>query len=169
MKNILIIFALFTLGLPAQDGISVALLQDVKLGLGMDKAHGNTSPTLDVLASLTLEGKQFTYHYFSVQAQYEHANLSSGYFSRYSVNALWNYNQLILENLEFAYGFGLGMINRKHQEGLGSYSGTIELSYKIAKRWGVVLKNEWVRRPDLQTPKTAYNLSLGLKLKLVEL
>ncbi|MCP4984923.1 MAG: hypothetical protein GY928_02305 [Colwellia sp.] len=164
MKKLIIII-LFTVTTQSQNGISFSVLQDVKLGLGMDKKHLNNNPTLDLLLNVNLEGKQYEYYFFAIQMQYEHAELHSGYLKRYSVHGMWNLNPLILPKLQIGFGFGLGMINREGQYGNGSYSGTIELSYPILKNLSVISKNEWVRRSDLETPKTGYNLSVGLRYK----
>lgn len=164
MKKILIIIAIFTLNIQAQNTISFSVLQDIKLGLGMDEEHGNIGFTPDVILNVNLEGKQFEWYYFSMQVQYEHAELSSGYFKRYSVHGIWNLNQLIIPKMEVGLGVGLGMINRKEAEGIGSYSGTIDISYPITKKLHVILKNEYVRRPLIDAFR--YNLSAGLKYKL---
>jgi hypothetical protein len=167
MKKIFLIsIMLFGLNINAQERLSFSVLQDVKLGLGLDKKHLNDKPTLDLIANFTMEGKQFEWYYFSIQMQYEHAFLYSGYFSRYSINGIWNFNRLFIDKLEIGAGIGLGMINRHQNEGNGSYSGTIEISYPITKRLFIVNKNEWVRRTDLQTPKLGYNSSLGIKFKI---
>lgn len=164
MKKLLIIIAIFTLNIQAQNTISFSVLQDIKLGLGMDEEHGNIGFTPDVILNVNLEGKQFEWYYFSMQVQYEHAELSSGYFKRYSVHGIWNLNQLIIPKMEVGLGVGLGMINRKEAEGIGSYSGTIDISYPITKKLHVILKNEYVRRPLIDAFR--YNLSAGLKYKL---
>tara|TARA_R110002049_G_scaffold4063_2_gene29296 strand:- start:7195 stop:7728 length:534 start_codon:yes stop_codon:yes gene_type:complete len=161
----LILFMLSVYKCNAQDGISFSVLQDVKLGLGMDKKHMNPNPTLDIIVNMNWEGKQYDYYYFTVQTQYERANLHDGYFSRYSVHGIWNLNTLILPKLKLGFGVGIGMIHRPNTGGLGSYSGTLDVSYPIAKKLSVIAKNEWVRRPDLITPKLGYNLALGLNYK----
>lgn len=165
IKKYLIITSIFlTLSATSQDKISFSVLQDVKLGLGMDKEHGNFGYTPDIIINANLEGKQFEWYYFSMQVQYEHAELSSGYFKRYSVHGMWNFNQLIIPKLEIGVGVGLGIINRKTAEGLGSYSGTIDVSYPITKKLSVIIKNEYVRRPLINSFR--YNLSGGLKYNI---
>ncbi len=161
MKNLLILLSLISINLHSQESISFSLLQDVKLGLGMDSEHGNTGFTPDVIINMNWEGKQFEYYYFSIQSFYEHAELSSGYFKRYGVNGIWNLNRLIVDKLEIGIGVGLGMINRPNAAGLGSYSGAIDISYPIYKNLSVIVKNEYVRRPLLDAFR--YNLSAGLK------
>lgn len=158
---------LFSLSLNAQDGISVGMFQDIKLGLGMDKEHSNDKPTLDLLLNVSLEGKQMTYYYFSVVPFFEMANLHGGDYKRYGVNLVWNFNRLIVEGLEIGVGAGIGVIHRP--ESYASYSFTADLSLPILKTVSVALKNEFVRRSELKTPKTGYNLSLGIKVKLVKL
>lgn len=152
--------------LTAQDKITISLLQDAKLGLGLDKKHKNTSPTLDILINVNLEGMQFEHYYFCMQMQYEYANLYDGYYSRYGVNAIWFFNQLIIPKLKIGAGAGLHMINRHKNEGNGSYSFTFEFHYPIVKNLFIVNKNEFVRRSDLFTPKLGYNLSIGLNYSL---
>lgn len=165
MKKIILLISLITLSTQAQDGLSVSILQDFKLGVGADKKHGNDKPTMDLIINVNWEGKQKEFHFFALQLQYERANLHDGYLSRYSVNAIWNLNALILPKLQIGFGIGLGMIERPDNPGNGSYSGLIELSYPISRNLSVITKNEWVRRSELKTPKTGYNLSGGLKYK----
>lgn len=169
MKKLLIILTLISFNLNAQDGISFSVLQDAKLGLGMDKKHLNTNPTLDLIVNMNWEGKQFEYYYFAIQTQFETANLHDGNFKRYSVHGIWNLNTLIVPKIKLGFGIGLGIIHRPLSGGLGSYSGTLDISYPIAKNWNVIAKNEWVRRPDLATPKLGYNLAFGLTYKPIHL
>lgn len=169
LKNYLIIALMFIMVFAykchAQEGISISVLHDVKLGLGLDKEHNNGKSVMDLIVNVNLEGKQFEYHYFALQLQYERANLQDGYFNRYGVNAMWNLHSLIIPKLKLGFGAGLHMIERPDTGGLGSYSGTIELSYPIVKDLYIIAKNEWLRRPDLITPKLGYNLSAGLNYK----
>ncbi|WP_341217072.1 hypothetical protein [uncultured Wocania sp.] len=165
IRNILIILSMFfmTFLATAQDQISFSILQDAKLLVSGDKL-GNEPLTTDLIFNMNWEGKQYDYYYFSIQTQYEHANLNGGYFRRYSVHGIWTLNSLLLPKLEIGFGAGIGMIHR-NSEGMGSYSGTIDLSYPITKKLYATVKNEWVRRSDLNTPQLRYNLAIGLKYK----
>lgn len=167
IRNYLVLLFMFLMVLcsNAQDGISVSVLQDFKLGLGLDKEHNGGKSVMDLIVKVNMEGKQFEYYYFAMQVQYERANLQSGYFSRYGVNAIWNLNSLLVPKLKLGFGIGLHMIERPNTGGMGSYSGTLELSYPITKKLALIVNNEWLRRPDLVTPKTGYNLSGGLTYK----
>lgn len=162
-KLIILVTTLITINLQAQDQISFSVLQDAKLLVNGDN-RGNSPGATDLIFNMNWEGKQFDYYYFSIQTQYEHANLRGGYFRRYSVHGIWTLNSLLLPKLEIGFGAGLGMIHRNSQ-GMGSYSGTIDLSYPITKKLYASLKNEWVRRSDLNTPQLRYNLAIGLKYK----
>ena len=166
-KQIIIIAILIVLAFKcnAQDGLSISVLHDVKLGLGLDKEHGNDKPTLDYIIVFNMDGKQFEWYYFSVQTYYEHAELSSGYFKRYGFNTTWTLNELIVPKLKLGFGMGLGAIHRHLSGGMLTYSGVLEVSYPILKNIDLISRNEWVRRPDLITPKLAYNLSIGIKYK----
>jgi hypothetical protein len=114
MKKYALILLMFLLTFLAtsQEGISISILQDVKLGLGMDKEHGNDTPTTDLIFNVNLEGMQLEYYYFAMQVQYEHANLSGGYLRRYSVHGIWNFNQLIVPKLTVSPAIGVGAIHR---------------------------------------------------------
>lgn len=171
MKKYIIILLMFLMAYlaKAQEGISFSVLQDVKLGLGMDKKHGNDSPTMDIIVNMNFEGKQFEWYYFSMQTQFEKANLSSGDYYRYSVHSIWTLNKLIIPKLRIGLGCGLGVIHRPLSGGLLSYSGTMDISYTIFKNTGLTIKNELVRRPDLPNKKIGYNLSFGLTFKLINL
>ena len=151
----------------SQEKIQFGTYQDIKLGFGQDEEHGNVSPTLDLLLNVSLEGKQFKYYYFSIVPFFEMANLHSGDFKRYGVSLMWNFNRLLIERLEIGIGTGFGVIHRP--ESYASYSFTADLSCLIAKGISLGLKNEWVRRSELKTPKLAYNLSIGIKLNLIKL
>lgn len=166
MKKLLILISLISFNLHAQDGLSFSVVHDIKLGLGMDKVHNDGKATTDFIIAMNFEGKQFEYYYFNMQTYFEHASLKSGYFRRYGVNALWNFNTLILPKLKLGFGGGMGVIHRQNTGGLLSYSGIIEVSYPISKHLFIMQRNEFVRRPDLETPRTGYNLSIGINYKI---
>lgn len=150
----------------AQERVSIIALHDVKLGLGLDKDHNNGKSVLNGIMGMNLEGKQKEYYYFSMHPFYEYANLQETNYHRYGVNAQWNFNRLIVDNLTVSPAFGLGMINRKGNEGNGSYQFLIDLSYLILKDLEIISRSEYVYRSDLETSKLGYNLSIGLKYKL---
>lgn len=168
IRNYLIIALMFCMAYcsDAQDRISISTLHDIKLGLGLDKKHNNGKSVLNGIIAVNLEGKQKEWYYFSVQPFYEYANLQESNYHRYGVNAQWNFNRLIIDNLTVSPAFGFGMINRKGNEGNGSYQFLVDLSYPILKDLEIISRNEWVYRSDLKTPKTGYNLSIGLKYKI---
>lgn len=151
----------------AQDGISASVLHDTKL-LFMGDDKGNPAGTTDVILNVNLEGKQFAWYYFGLQAQYEHANLKGGYLRRYSVHGMWYFNRLVVPNLTIGVGVGPAVL---HRPGMGkySYSFTSDVSYKLTKNLDFIIKNEWVRRTDLEVNATRYNLSAGLKYKFLNL
>jgi hypothetical protein len=166
IKNILAIIAMFLMVFTstAQDQISFSVLQDAKFLISGDDI-GNKAGTVDLIFNMNWEGKQFEYYYFSIQTQYETANLNGGSFKRYSAHGVWTLNALLLPELEIGFGAGIGMIHRETASTY-SYSGTIDLSYPITKKIFFTLKNEWVRRSDLNTPELRYNLAAGLKYKI---
>ena len=89
MKTYTLIIALFTTCITtSQTGISFSVLQDVKLGLGLDEEHGNDKPTRDLIINMNWQGNQFEHYYFALQTQFETAALSGGYFKRYSVHGI---------------------------------------------------------------------------------
>ena len=168
LKNILVIVFMFLLtwASTAQEGISFSVLQDVKLGLGLDKEHNNDKPTLDIIALMNWEGKQQTHYYFAIQTLFEHAQLSSGDLTRYGVNGVWNFNQLIVENLTVSPSLGIGVLRRPNSGGLLTYSLGCETSLKVLKNVSIVLRNEWFKRPDLKNKKLGYNLAFGINYKI---
>lgn len=149
----------------SQEQLTFGIYQDVKLGLGMDKEHGNDKPTFDMIFNVNMEGNQFEYYYFSVQAQYEHADLYGGKFDRYGVNLMWNFNKLIIDDLTASFGFGGHVISRPWIDGMLSYSILNELSYEINDFLDVSLKNEFVKRSDLLNNKLGFNMYFGFKIK----
>ena len=168
--KIIVVFIILLLGgmclMNAQERISLTALHDLKLGFGLDDEHNNGKSVLDVIIAVDLEGKQFEWYYFSMQPFYEYANLQETNYHRYGVNAKWNFNKLIVDKLVVSPGFGIGMINRKGNEGNGSYQFLVDLSYPIIKDLHFIVRNEYVRRSDLLTPKLGYNVSVGVKFKL---
>jgi len=169
MKKLLILISLIFFDLHAQNGISFSVLHDGKLGLGLDEKHKNDGPTLDLIVNMNWEGKQFQQYYFAIQTQFETANLYDGHFKRYSVHGIWNFNRLVVDRLNVGIGVGIGAIHRDNSDGLGNYSFTLEASYPIFKNFSAIIKNEWVRRPDLATPKLGYNLGFGFTFKPIHL
>ncbi|WP_372938754.1 hypothetical protein [Seonamhaeicola sp.] len=168
MKKVIILF-LFSTTIFAQNGISFAVHQDIKLGLGLDKQHMNDTPTLDIIVTANLEGKQFEYYYFAIQPLYERANLHESKFIRYGFNTIWNFNKLVVPKLTVGIGLGFSMIERDYSSCYRTYSATADIRYPIAKNLDLTLKNEWLQRPDLITPKLCYNLSFGLTFKPIHL
>lgn len=159
-KLYLLLFTLFTLTLYSQENIRVGLFQDGSL-LVSDDTHGNTSPTIDMMLSFDLQGKQFSSYYFSMRTQMEFADLYSGKFYRYSVIPMWNFNGLDVDGVEVGIGGGIGMIHKNGGASM-SYSIVAELSYPFAEDWRVGLRNEWVHRSELETKPLRYNLSFGV-------
>lgn len=149
----------------SQEQITFGIYQDVKLVLGMDKEHLNDKPTFDMVFNLNLEGNQFEYYYFSIQAQYEHSDLYGGKLDRYGVNLMWNFNKLIIDDLTASFGFGGHVISRPWIDGMATYSLLNELSYEIFDFLDLSIKNEWVKRNDLPNKKIGYNLYFGVKIK----
>ncbi|WP_428743201.1 hypothetical protein [Tenacibaculum sp.] len=168
MKKYLILILMFTITYTchSQDGLSFTVLQDIKLGLGMDKDHGNDRPTPDFIIAMNFEGKQFEWYYFSMQSYFEHASLSSGYFRRYGVNATWTLNQLVINKLKISVGGGIGVIHRKDSGGMLTYGVLSEISYPVTKHFSMVLRNEINTSPDLPNKDARYNLSLGFNYEI---
>ena len=159
-KLFILLFTLFTLSVFSQEKIRVGLFQDGSL-LVSDDTHGNTAPTIDMILSIDLQGKQFSSYYFSIRPQFEFADLYSGKFYRYSVISMWNFNTLDVDGVEFGIGTGIGMIHKNGGASM-SYSFVAELAYPFAEDWRVGLRNEWVHRSELETKPLRYNLSFGV-------
>lgn len=164
-KNILVL--LITLSFygfsNGQDKIGISILHDGKLGLGIDTKYGNDKPTIDFLAIASLQGKQYKDYYFSLNPLFEYADLHGGKFYRYGVNAMWNFNNLVVDKATISAGVGAHMINRERQYAKATWSTSFDLSYEIIKHLSLVVHNEWIERVDLPKKKVRYNLSLGLK------
>ena len=169
-KLLLIVLSLISLNLYSQstsdgyswtNGMSFGIYQDGKLAILKDN-YGNTPFTTDLIFTVNLEGKQFSTYYFSIQPFYEHANLSGGYLRRYGVNALWNFNRLVIDKLELNIGGGIGMLHRP-TGGTYSYGFIGEVRYPILKRLKAGARYELVRRGDVEIFRS--NLSFGLIFK----
>lgn len=161
MKKIfLLLLTLFSLSIYSQEHKRAGVFQDGKL-LVSDDEHNNTAPTLDLTLSFDLQGKQFEYYYFSIRSQIQYADLWSGALYRYSVIPMWNFNKMIINELEVGVGVGFGMIH-KNGGSSSSYSFVGEITYPLAEDWRFGIRNEWVRRSELETPVLRYNLSFGV-------
>ena len=93
----LIILLLVSVSTYAQNTVSFSVSQDLKLG---------NEKTIDVILTANLEGKQFSYGYFTLQPFYEYSNVNKEDFHRYGVNAIWFINRLIVPKLELGFGGG---------------------------------------------------------------
>ncbi|WP_034039775.1 hypothetical protein [Wocania ichthyoenteri] len=185
MKKYIILFTtLITISCYSQDKLTLGVTQDLRLGLAMDKKHGNPNVTPNMLFNWDWETKQFKSLYPVIRLQYEFANLSSGKLSRYSVHGGLTWNKVKTPKILFipAYDFpnmeigmflGVGMLSRPNNVQVSPaliYSVTIEVSYTIFKGFRGVLKNELINRPDLyqmwNSNVKKINVSAGFEIDL---
>lgn len=173
LKNYLTILFMFLMvfiskchsqGYKHYPSVSLSVLQDVKLGAGLDSKHNYNKSVLDLIVNVNLEGKQLEYYYFAVQLQFETANLRDSNLYRYGVNLMWNFNELVIDRATIGVGVGGHMINRDGMSSL-SYGALSDISYRIDDNFWIITKHEFYRRTDLMTPHTGYNLALGVKYK----
>lgn len=146
----------------AQEQVSLAVLQDVKLATIGDKDHGYDAFTLNVIARVKMQGNQQKYGYLIVYPEVEYAHLKQSYL-RYSANFGYTLNQLFIKNLEASLAGGFGFINREG-EGSSSFSLTGELGYRLSNRFKIVVDGQLVQRSDIQ--KNRFSGFVGFEFKI---
>src|SRR5690606_12257742 len=119
----------------AQEKVSIAVLQDVRLAVAGDD-KGNAAFTTNILARIKMQGKQAEYGYLIIYPEFEYANLKQVYL-RYSANVGYTLNQLFIKNLEASLIGGIGFINRCG-EGSSSFSATGVLGYRFYKHLKII-------------------------------
>lgn len=137
---------LMTYIVKAQEKVSIAVLQDVRLAtLGDDK--GNDSFTLNLIARIKMQGNQSKIGYLIIYPEWEYANLKQVY-NRYSANVGYTLNKLPISNLEASLIGGIGMIARE-SESSSSFNVTGELAYKLNAWFKILLNAQIVQRSDI--------------------
>ena len=164
MKKYIIIALLFIMAhlAKAQEQVSLAFLQDVKLATIGDKDHGYDAFTLNVIARVKMQGNQQKHGFLIVYPEVEYADLKQSYL-RYSANAGYTFNQLFINNFEASLFGGFGFINRDG-EGSSSLSLTGELGYRLSNRFKIVMDGQMVQRSDIQ--KNIFSGFLGVEFKI---
>lgn len=113
----------------AQRQVSVSIHQDFKLGVLGDKEHGYKAGTVDILARFKMQGHQQKYGYMIMFPEFEYAEIQ-GIYKRYSVNAGYTFNRLLVKNFEVSAALGYGWIDR-YGKSMFSFGGSGEIAYKI--------------------------------------
>jgi len=156
MKTLILI--LFPLLMFSQSQVTVGVYIDPKLTLFGDGKHYDA--TLDFKVELELQGKQFDWYYFSIKAQYEHADLKPQY-TAWLVAPGWTFNQLVIPNTSIGIFPAIGFINR-YGEGFFTYGATGEISYiAIRNKLSISLQCQAIDRPDV--PKFGISNYIGIK------
>ena len=141
-----ILLLLISLSIYSQDRVSLSIHQDARLALVGD---GHYQPfTANILARFKMQGKQQEYGYLIIYPEFEYAEIE-GIYKRYSVNAGYTFNKLILDNFETSIQGGWGFIDR-YDTGAFSFSLGGELAYKVTDRFKVSLIAQFTERKDLK-------------------
>ena len=156
----------------AQDYISLSIHQDLKL-LAFGDDLGNKAGTVDLLTRVKYQFKQKRYGYLVLKADFEKAFINNNY-TRYGVGAGYTLNSFFSNdlNLEVTPYFGLGTISRDDANTF-SYSGALELGYRLGERIKISAFLQFTDRTDLQRMyddrALRYSFFLGLEFNLFKL
>lgn len=131
----------------AQSGVSISLHQDLKFATIGDTDRGYKAGTIDIVARFKMAGNQDKYGYVIVFPEFEYAEIE-GIYKRYSVNAGYTFNKLILDNFEVNAAIGYGWIDR-YGKSMFSFSASSEVAYKITDHIKTSLMLQLTQRKDL--------------------
>ena len=127
--------------------LSLTLNAQVQVGMYADKimilgdGGSNEIGTLDM--KLTMDWRS---DYMALKTQYEYAELSGGYYSRFTVG-LGKY--FPIDDFEVGGFANIGLLKRKYVETPLTYSFLGELNYNLDEHWSLSLHLEYVYRIDL--------------------
>ena len=148
MRKLLLIFAILITTLSfAQNHIGLSIYQDAKLLVIGDEKHGYDAGTLDVLVRADLQSVQQKYGFISVAVEFEYAEIKHDYY-RYSVNAGYTFNKLIVKKAEAGMSIGYGIIGR-NQKAYRGFNGNAFLKYPIINGLKFCLLAQVVDRKDI--------------------
>jgi hypothetical protein len=129
-----------------QEQIGLQFTQDAKLALvGDGNSYG--AGTLDITISVQLQGDQRKWGYMVFYPEFEYADLKYNSYKRWTLNAGYTLNKLILNDLEMGGSVGYGFIDR----GLSGFCWSFNAwtKYKINKTIKIVANLQVTERPDL--------------------
>ncbi len=137
---------MFTVVTQAQDTWAISVTQDLRLAF-TDDDHGNTAPTLDVLAKIEYQTKQFKSGYVFFYPQAEFADLSGGYYKRYGLGFGYTFNTFS-DLIDLSPSFNCGFINRWNNNSI-SAEFQLEGALKLSDKFSLVLLSTWTERTDI--------------------
>ena len=146
----------------AQNKVALSVYQDAKLLLIGDSDHNYDAGTLDLLVRADLQSIQQKYGFISVAVEFEYAEIKNNYY-RYSVNAGYTLNRLIIKKLQAGASVGYGIIGR-NQKAFTGFNGNAFLKYPLTKNLKFCLLSQVVDRKDIK--KIRYSGFLGLEINL---
>lgn len=166
MKKLLLLLLCAQLG--AQNGLSVSVLQDLRLATTGD---GYYQPgTIDINTSIRLEGKQGKVGYLIVVPEVEIAALDYGY-TRFSFGAGYAFNDWNIKNVHTSIYATYGFIIRG---GLSTQSFGLngDIMYKLSDRFSIVALAQFQERSDLKLMygkgKIGFSGFLGINFKILK-
>ncbi len=160
-KLILICTLLIGLVTYSQEKYAISIVQDPSLAFTKDD-HGNVPFTLDVVLKGERQMNQEKYGYGSLYAQIEFADLSAGFYTRYSSGFAYSFNQFS-ELFSITPSVNIGMIRRWQKN---YYSGEFQLegAYHLSKRLDLICLFSKTNRSDIDVYR--FNAYLGFKYNL---
>jgi hypothetical protein len=136
MKKAFLLLALLATTLSfSQSHITLSVYQDAKFGM------------YNLLLRTELQDKQGEWGYFYVAPEFEYAQIKHGYY-RYSVNAGYTFNKLIVQKAEAGASIGYGIISR-NQRAYRGFNGNAFLKYPITSKLKFCLLAQVVDRKDI--------------------
>ena len=169
MKSMIMIMLLvFGLNANAQDGIELAVYQDLKFATIGDSERGYKAGTTDVVLRLRMMGFQDRYGYTIVFPEYEYADID-GTYKRYGAGVGYVLNQLVIENLEVDATVSYGFIDR-YSKTFFSFGLTSSLNYDLGGL-KISAKGQLTQRNDLKAFYSESNIwkpsfFIGILIKL---
>ena len=130
--------------LNAQEKVTTLVAQDVRLLLKGSDTYD--SGTLNTIFRIQAEGKQDKLGYASVFAEYEYGELNPIY-KRYSMNASYTFNRLVIKNFEASAYVGYGIIDRGFSKQSLGFGGS--LNYQLNETFKINAIMQIVDRTDL--------------------
>lgn len=149
LKTSFILIAILSLGYVAlaQKRVSLSIHQDVRLGLIGDDI-GNEAGTINILARFKMQGHQQEHGYMVVFPEFELAKIDGDY-KRYSANAGYTFNNLVVNKFEASAYVGWGFIDR-YSKSFFSFSGSGEIAYRLNDTFKVSIVGQLTERKDLK-------------------
>lgn len=134
----------------------------------MEDSHGNTPPTFNLTAELSLQGYEKAYGHSEYNVTYEYASLSGGIFHRYGFEAGYSFTNLPIPFTDLKYAvtpfIGEGVIIRDGST--FSFTAGSKVTFKLTDWLKLNEKIGWYERGDLPNQKFGFFMNTGFEIEL---